>query len=178
MNFSDIYSDKLSTLDEIKARLEEKIYEKEVEMLKSPDLEPKLITWLAHNLDGALVYIPHVRDQGDRGDVLGMDEYDNHPVYWNNDYIHKIFPEQDRYDYLLELQDDANSWDVCQLSIELIPGHYVHLTYDDEIQESYEYTVEYCVDNKYLFMADILEKLLIENREHIWDIYYAESTRR
>ena len=73
MNFSRIYNSKLSTLDNMKTQIEDKIYEKEIEMLSSPEFEPKLIKWLTYNLNEALLYIPHVRNQKDRGDVLGED---------------------------------------------------------------------------------------------------------
>jgi hypothetical protein len=175
MDFSCIYNDNLTALCNAKNQIETKIYEKEIEMLKSPDIEPRLIVWITNNLDGVLAYIPHARNMGNRGDVIGLDEEDNHPIYWNHDYIRNIFPEEDRFNYIEEAQDDMNSWDVCQLSIDLIPEHYIHLTYDDEIQNSYNYSVEYCVNSKYVFMADILENILLKNREEIWNIYYQES---
>jgi hypothetical protein len=169
MNFADMYSENLSGLLSMSKQLDTKIYDKEVEMFKSPETEPLLIDWLKNNLEQALLYIPHVKDNTE----LGIDSDEQEMVFWDNFYIRSIYPEDDRLEFLTEGQDHVYPNEFCVITICLVDKNPIYLTNDNLIfTNGYETQTEYKVFEKYAFVAEILEKLIIAHRDEIWEAYH------
>lgn len=154
MNISDLYSDNLLRLIDLELAVSSKIYQKTIEMLQSEAILPRLREFVCKHLDTILLYICASHNVV----PLCTGNEEEATYGWNTGIVEQLLG----HDIWNELVFSAPS-DICLLSFEIIPKHYVHFVSEQANIDEYENRIDFVVNEDYVFMRDIFERIISED---------------